>query len=478
MDDGSTDGTGALAAKLAEGESRVRLVMHLVNRGYGAAVRTGIGAARMPYVLLTDADLQFDLADLGRLVPQLESADAVVGYRLRRNDPLVRRAAAAAWNRLVRTLYDLPFKDVDCAFKLFPRDAPAGARAGVERGAVQHRAAGARPARRAPPWPRWECTTTRACPGSQAAAARAWWCARSASWRAFTTPSTGRRPEHSADGAGHAAPAAPSPAAGRAAPGHARSHCPLAGVGGAGSGPPRGALPPWRSRRQPRGLLLRRRREEHEPLVAQLLLRRVRPVGPAGGGQAAGRPLAPGGEREALRLQRPVAGAAGGGGRDAGGAAALRRRAAPVRQPGGNLRRGRPGRAAGVGGGVPQRRPRLADDGPDRARPVAGGAGGAARARPLPLPGGAGDGPRLQREAVRGARCAPRPVPALHARLAHPVAPAERTRGRGGCAVRARRRCPGRSRCRSAHPIRARTRSGRATGACGTCSSSTTGSID
>ena len=122
VDDGSTDGTGALAAKLAEGESRVRLVMHLVNRGYGAAVRTGIGAARMPYVLLTDADLQFDLADLGRLVPQLESADAVVGYRLRRNDPLVRRAAAAAWNRLVRTLYDLPFKDVDCAFKLFPRD--------------------------------------------------------------------------------------------------------------------------------------------------------------------------------------------------------------------------------------------------------------------------------------------------------------------------------------------------------------------
>ena len=51
---------------------------------------------------------------------------------------------------------------------------------------------------------------------------------------------------------------------------------------------------------------------------------------------------------------------------------------------------------------------------------------------------GAGDGPRLQREAVRGARCAARPVPALHARLAHPVAPAERARGRGGCAVRAR----------------------------------------
>jgi glycosyltransferase involved in cell wall biosynthesis len=122
VDDGSTDGTARLAARLAEGEPRVRLVMHLTNRGYGAAVRTGIGASRMPYVLLTDADLQFDLAELGRLVSRLSSADAVVGYRLRRNDPLVRRAAAAAWNRLVRALYGLPFKDVDCAFKLFPRE--------------------------------------------------------------------------------------------------------------------------------------------------------------------------------------------------------------------------------------------------------------------------------------------------------------------------------------------------------------------
>jgi glycosyltransferase involved in cell wall biosynthesis len=122
VDDGSTDGTGALGARLAEGEPRVRLVMHLTNRGYGAAVRTGIGAARLPYVLLTDADLQFDLAELAHLVPELEEADAVVGFRLHRNDPFVRRAAAAAWNRLVRTLYGLPFKDVDCAFKIFPRD--------------------------------------------------------------------------------------------------------------------------------------------------------------------------------------------------------------------------------------------------------------------------------------------------------------------------------------------------------------------
>jgi glycosyltransferase involved in cell wall biosynthesis len=122
VDDGSTDGTGEVGATLAEGYRQVRLVMHLTNRGYGAAVRTGISAARMPYILLTDADLQFDLAELESFVPQLEEADVVVGYRLRRNDPPVRRAAAAGWNWLVRLLYGLPFRDVDCAFKLFPRE--------------------------------------------------------------------------------------------------------------------------------------------------------------------------------------------------------------------------------------------------------------------------------------------------------------------------------------------------------------------
>jgi glycosyltransferase involved in cell wall biosynthesis len=122
VDDGSSDGTAEVAATLAEGYRQVRLVMHLTNRGYGAAVRTGIAAARMPYILLTDADLQFDLAELERFVPRLEEADVVLGYRLRRNDPPARRAAAAGWNWLVRLLYGLPFRDVDCAFKLFPRE--------------------------------------------------------------------------------------------------------------------------------------------------------------------------------------------------------------------------------------------------------------------------------------------------------------------------------------------------------------------
>jgi glycosyltransferase involved in cell wall biosynthesis len=61
VDDGSTDATLALAESLAARDLRVRVVAHPVNRGYGAALRSGIDAARMPWLLLTDGDRQFDL---------------------------------------------------------------------------------------------------------------------------------------------------------------------------------------------------------------------------------------------------------------------------------------------------------------------------------------------------------------------------------------------------------------------------------
>lgn len=118
VDDGSRDGTGEIAAFLARSTAEVRVVTHSENRGYGAAVRSGIGAAAMPWILLTDADLQFDLRELDRFARRASGSDLVVGRRARRADPLGRRLAGATWNVLVRRLFGLPVRDVDCAFKL------------------------------------------------------------------------------------------------------------------------------------------------------------------------------------------------------------------------------------------------------------------------------------------------------------------------------------------------------------------------
>src|SRR2546423_10075731 len=88
VDDGSTDGTGVVAQGLAAADCRVRLLTHERNRGYGAALRTGIAAVRMPWLLLTDADLQFDLMQLRQVTPLTGSYDPILRRRTPRRDPL------------------------------------------------------------------------------------------------------------------------------------------------------------------------------------------------------------------------------------------------------------------------------------------------------------------------------------------------------------------------------------------------------
>jgi glycosyltransferase involved in cell wall biosynthesis len=122
VDDGSSDATAAAALALRKQDPRVRLVQHERNLGYGSAVRSGISAAGMEWVLLTDADLQFDLRQLSEFVPHTVDSELVIGYRARRCDPLFRRLNARAWNVLIYALFRLHVRDVDAAFKLIRRD--------------------------------------------------------------------------------------------------------------------------------------------------------------------------------------------------------------------------------------------------------------------------------------------------------------------------------------------------------------------
>jgi glycosyltransferase involved in cell wall biosynthesis len=123
VDDGSTDATGRIARDVAASDPRVRVITHERNRGYGEALRTGFLASRLDFVFFTDADLQFDIAELERFLPYAGTVDVVVGYRMNRQDPPGRRLMAYAWNMLVRVLFYVPARDIDCAFKLFDRRA-------------------------------------------------------------------------------------------------------------------------------------------------------------------------------------------------------------------------------------------------------------------------------------------------------------------------------------------------------------------
>ncbi len=122
VDDGSRDRTGEIADRLAAANAHVIVVHHPLNRGYGAAVISGVRAATQPYVLLADGDGQFDPADIGLLAARVPEYDVVVGRRIHRADPLIRRINGAAWTTLVRILFGLSIHDIDCGFKLFKRD--------------------------------------------------------------------------------------------------------------------------------------------------------------------------------------------------------------------------------------------------------------------------------------------------------------------------------------------------------------------
>jgi glycosyltransferase involved in cell wall biosynthesis len=124
VDDGSTDGTGEIADALeARHGGLVRVVHRERSSGYGNALKTGFAAARHDLVFYTDGDYQFDLNDLPRALDVSGDHDIVIGFREDRKDSRRRIFFSKGYNGLVRILFGLKFKDVDCSFKLFKRKA-------------------------------------------------------------------------------------------------------------------------------------------------------------------------------------------------------------------------------------------------------------------------------------------------------------------------------------------------------------------
>ncbi len=132
VDDGSKDATPRIADDLAAAHPGiVRVVHHPTNLGYGAALRSGFNAARYSLVAFTDGDRQFKVEDLGRLTARLaeqDHPDVVVGFRIKRADPPLRIAYARAYRLANRIFFGLTITDVDCAAKLFRRQALEGLR--------------------------------------------------------------------------------------------------------------------------------------------------------------------------------------------------------------------------------------------------------------------------------------------------------------------------------------------------------------
>ena len=121
VDDGSKDNSAQIVRDWSKKNSRVRLVQHEKNQGYGAALRTGFNNVTKDLVFLTDGDNQFRLSDIDKLFSKIDGCDVVTGFRITRMDKPHRRLNGFLWTKLNKVLFGLPVRDVDCAFKLFRR---------------------------------------------------------------------------------------------------------------------------------------------------------------------------------------------------------------------------------------------------------------------------------------------------------------------------------------------------------------------
>ena len=122
VDDGSADKTGQIADEIAGQDSRVKVVHHKHNLGYGAALQSGFMAAAKKLVFYTDGDGQFDINEMPPLLTLMEQYDIVSCYRLNRQDSIIRKINGWCWTKLVCLMFGLKIRDIDCAFKLYKRE--------------------------------------------------------------------------------------------------------------------------------------------------------------------------------------------------------------------------------------------------------------------------------------------------------------------------------------------------------------------
>ncbi len=125
VNDGSADATGMIAEALAAKHKTISVIHHSPNQGYGRSLLDGFKASKYEYLFFTDADRQFKIESLDEFLPYARegSADMVIGYRIDRQDPLMRKFLSGCFNLLIRILFSLKVRDIDCAFKLFKKKA-------------------------------------------------------------------------------------------------------------------------------------------------------------------------------------------------------------------------------------------------------------------------------------------------------------------------------------------------------------------
>lgn len=123
INDGSKDKTGKIIDSLAKKHKNIRTIHHAVNRGYGAAVKSGLYNSRYDWITFTDSDGQFDFSEITSFIEKQRetNADLVVGYYKKRQVSKFKILTSKMWELAVFILFGLKVHDIDCGFKFISK---------------------------------------------------------------------------------------------------------------------------------------------------------------------------------------------------------------------------------------------------------------------------------------------------------------------------------------------------------------------
>jgi glycosyltransferase involved in cell wall biosynthesis len=123
-EDGSSDGTPEVLERLSH-EIPMRLVTSRDRKGYGGALRDGLGLIDTPYVFIADSDGQYDPSEFWKIWNAADSYDMVIGCKVRREEAFYRTLLSRGFHMMIKAFTSVPLRDMDCGFRLIRQEAIA-----------------------------------------------------------------------------------------------------------------------------------------------------------------------------------------------------------------------------------------------------------------------------------------------------------------------------------------------------------------
>jgi glycosyltransferase involved in cell wall biosynthesis len=121
VNDGSPDASGAIADQLALEYEKISVIHHPVNRGYGAAMKTGIAASKYDIICMVDGDNEYDVFDLKKMLAVRNYYMLIIAFRYKKLYSTKRIFISFIYNTVLRVVFKSPFRDISTGIRLIHR---------------------------------------------------------------------------------------------------------------------------------------------------------------------------------------------------------------------------------------------------------------------------------------------------------------------------------------------------------------------